>query len=244
MNIHITDTFFYYLPYLLKTEAVLPKDFDILGFFTHVKATHRPQLVNSWSESLSQKFEPHVALGLALHFALTGNEEKFSLVVRQVQLKRGPFRVTPLLQVLLLAHKNDFEAALGILKELPVDLAKIGFVTALRADVLFDMKDHGRAEQAYREALVTIEKKSPIYSRIGEICLLRKDYDSAQAALRTAIELDERNMMAHLYMGDLHQVRGDFASAKTEYGICAAVDFKSNISQLAQQKLLQLSFRK
>jgi tetratricopeptide (TPR) repeat protein len=243
MNIHIPDTFLYYYPLLLKTENLVPKDLDILAFFRHIRSTPRQDLIASWTASISQQFEVHLAMGIALHYALNGNETYFNQTMRMIQVKKGFFKIMPVLQALLLGHTEKYDNALVLLRDLPIELVDIPFIIALKADIYFDMKETNKAEKLYKEALASIEYKSPIYSRLGEILLLRKDYETARSSLMMAIELDEKNMMAHLYLGDLYQLTGDFEKAKKEYGICAAVDFKSHISQLAQQKLLHACFR-
>jgi tetratricopeptide (TPR) repeat protein len=243
MNIHIPDTFLYYYPLLLKTDNLVPKDMDIVAFFRHIRSTARQDLIASWTASIGQQFEPHLAVGIALHYALNGNDSYFGQIMRTIQLKKGMLKIMPVLQALLMGHTGKYDDALVLLRDIPVDMANVPFILALKADIFFDMKDFGRAEQLYKEALPTIEYKSPIYSRLGEILLLRKDYETARSSLMMAIELDEKNVMAHYYLGDLYQLTGELDKAKKEYGICAAVDFKSHISQLAQQKLLQACFR-
>jgi tetratricopeptide (TPR) repeat protein len=243
MNIHIPDTFLYYYPLLLKTDNLLPQNMDIVAFFRHIRSAARKDLISSWTASLNQQFELHLAVGIALHYALNGNESYFGQIMRTIQLKKGLFKIMPVLQALLMGHTGKYDDALILLRDIPIDMAHVPFIVALKADIYFDMKDLGRAEQLYKEALAGIEYKSPIYSRLGELLLLRKDYETARSSLMMAIELDEKNVMAHLYLGDLYQLTGDLEKAKKEYGICAAVDFRSHISQLAQQKLLQACFR-
>lgn len=240
MNIHINDKMLYYLPICFKMENV-PID-EQKKLFIHMKTIKRMEIINHWEEELGSEFNLSVGIAAALYYAIAGDDGNCSRVLRVVQAKKGHLIVAQIIRCILMCEQNKFDEALSILKVFPIELAKLPFISRLKADIYFDMKDYARAEKLYLEVTGgKLTYESSVYSRLGEIYMLNNRHEEAKEHYLKAIEMDEKNIMAHFYLGDIYKVLGEPGKAMQEYGICASIDFGSTISKMAQQKLFLLT---
>jgi predicted negative regulator of RcsB-dependent stress response len=237
MNIHINDKFYHYLPIILEIEKA---DHDrIRSILVELSSEGAEDRLKAWQSEVEKSFDPLKALTVALSLALKG-QENYSAVLRLIQQKKGMLYAAEIVHCLFYCEKNRFDEAILILKSLPLAISRLPVISKLRGDILFDLEDYSEALRAYKEALGKVPNEDLVHSRIGEIFLRHKDTASAKTHFLKAVEIDARNMMAHLYLGDIYATEGKKTEAKQEYGICAAIDFKSSVSKLAQQKLLIL----
>ena len=238
MNIHINDKLIYYLPILCDIEK-LDKDKIRSIIKDIVAAGDEEKVIAGWRSKLETDFDPLKALTVAVSFALKVNDD-YAKVLRLLQQKKGILYASEIVHALYYCERNQFDDALKIIRGLPLTVSKLPVITKLKGDILFNMENFQDALRCYREILGKVPNESLVYSRIGEIFLRHKDIPTAKTNFMRAIELDKKNMMAHLYLGDILKSEGNHNDAKKEYGICAAIDFHSQVSKLAQQKLLIL----
>jgi tetratricopeptide (TPR) repeat protein len=238
MNIHINDKLLYYLPLLCDIEKMDKEKIKVL-IKEIVAAGDEEKVVQTWRDKLEQDFDPMKALTVAVSFALKAKDD-YSKVLRLIQQKKGVLYASEIVHCLYFCERNQFDDALKLLRGLPLTVSKLPVITKLKADILFDQGDYQEALRAYKDVIGKVPNESLVHSRIGEIFLRHKDIRTARGHFQKSIEMDPKNMMAHLYLGDIFKAEGDHAGAKREYGICAAIDFQSQVSKLAQQKLLIL----
>lgn len=242
MNIHISDKMVYYLPIIFELGDVNIKNGK--QFFNKMKSISRSKLLESCKQTLKKSFKFEEAISLALYYAVYGDVLNCTHYLRLIQQKNGVSQTAEVVRCLLYCETNRFDEALQVIKNLPVEIIKIPIIFKLKADIYFDMEEYGKSEQLYKKVIGKVPYQSSIYSRLGEIYLLKSQIKIAGDFFIKAIKLDNRNIMAHLYLGDVYKLKGDVENAKKEYGICAAVDFKNDFSKMAQQKLLLLCFEK
>ncbi len=240
MNIHINDKILYYLPICFKIEKI-PVEYQ-KKVLVQMKQVKRQDVITNWEADLVSGFDLAVGIATALYYAVAADETNCSRVLRLMQAKKGHLIVSQIIRCIVYCEQTKFDEAIDILKVLPVEIAKLPFISRLKADIFFDMKDYSHAEKLYLEVTGgKLPYESSVYSRLGEIYMLSNKPENAKELFLRAIELDNKNIMAHFYLGDIYKTLGDKAKAQQEYGICASIDFGSTISKTAQQKLFLLT---
>ncbi len=242
MNIHINNKLVYYLPLISKLGNIRIENKG--QFFNKIKTITRNSLLESWKTDLKKSFKIHIAVSLSLFYALHGDGANCKNLLRLIQQKAGALPIIEIMRCILYCEINQFDDALQIIKNLPLEISKMPFILRLKADIYFNIDEHEKAKQLYEKVFGNVSNESSIYSRLGEIYLLKNNIEKAGKLFTKAIKLDNKNIMAHFYLGDVYKLMGKNKTAKMEYGICAAIDFKNEFAIMAQQKLFLLCCEK
>ncbi|MDD5066921.1 MAG: hypothetical protein PHF84_07720 [bacterium] len=252
MNITINDKLAYYLPFIFKLGNIQLTDEK--EYLSKIRSLSQAELLKVWKAALKENLKPeedtenpfkaHIAVSLAVFFAIQGDLPNCSEFLRLIQLKMGHPVILEIIRCILYCQTTQFDDGLKLLDNFPVEMASHPFVLRLKADIFFAMKDYDKAEILYKKVANKVPDPSNIFCRLGEIYLLRDQIDIAKELLLCSVKLNNKNIMAHLYLGDVYKLKNEIESAKMEYGICSAIDLDNDISKMAQQKLFLIHCEK
>lgn len=252
MNITINDKLAYYLPFIFKLGKIpIPDEKEYLNT---IRRLSQAELLKAWKNGLKEglkgdneaehPFKVHIAVSLAVYFAIQGDLPSCNEFLRLIQVKTGYSVILEIIRCILYCQTTQFDDGLRLLDGFPLELSSHPFVLRLKADIFFAMKEFEKAEILYKKVANKVADPSNIFCRLGEIYMLREKIDIAKELFLSAIRLNPKNIMAHLYLGDVYKLLNEVESAKTEYGICSAIDLDNDVSKMAQQKLFLIHCEK
>ena len=149
MNIHINDKLVYYLPIILKLGNIRVENKE--QFFNKIKTITRNSLLESWKADLEKSFKIHIAVSLSLFYALQGDAGNCKKVLRLIQQKVGALPVIEIIRCILYCEINQFDEALQITKNLPLEISKVFLILRLKADIYFDIEEYEKAKKLYEK---------------------------------------------------------------------------------------------